>query len=114
MQIVRSSALSRAGTTSGTVYETYIMSPGSIAYGEKAQSNRIGDTASLIMFGDASKNQQALYDYTRFAIHPNGAKWVGTPSGESPTNAELATAANWNLGFQTASRCGFAQILSNG
>jgi len=116
MQIVRSSALTRAGTGSPatTVYETYIMSPGSIAYAAKPQSNRIGDTAALLMEGDASKNNQSLYDYTRFGVHPNGAKWVGTPSGESPTNAELATAGNWNLAFQTASRCGFAQILTNG
>ena len=116
MQIVRSSALTRAGTGSPatTVYETYIMSPGSIAYAAKPQSNRIGDTAALIMEGDGSKNQQALYDYTRFAIHANGMKWTGTPSGESPTNAELATSTNWALAFQSAARCGFAQIISNG
>jgi len=116
MQIVRSSALTRAGTGSPAtvVYETYIMSPGSIAYAAKPQSNRIGDTAALIMEGDGSKNQQALYDYTRFAVHANGMKWTGTPSGESPTNAELATAGNWALAFQSAARCGFAQILTNG
>jgi hypothetical protein len=116
MEVIISDELTRAGTGSPatTVYETYLFAPGAIAFGEKAQSNRIGDVASLVLYGDASKNNQSLYDRVRYIAHINGAKFTGTPSGESPTNAELATSGNWALAFQTASRCGFAQIRSNG
>lgn len=33
----------------------------------------------------------------RYVVHPIGAKWVGTPAGATATNAELATAGNWEL-----------------
>lgn len=33
----------------------------------------------------------------RYVIHPVGAKWVGTPAGATATNAELATAGNWEV-----------------
>lgn len=108
-----SDSLSRAGTTSGTVYETYLIAPGSIAYGEKPQSNTIGDPSSLIVDGDAAKNNQNIYDRLRKLIHVAGTKWTGTPAGQSPTNAELATAGNWALAFTEAKRCGIVQILSN-
>ena len=35
------------------------------------------------------------------AFHVVGTKFVGTPAGELPTNAELATAANWAAVSQT-------------
>jgi hypothetical protein len=30
-------------------------------------------------------------------MHPRGLQWVGTAAGATPTNAELATPANWAL-----------------
>lgn len=116
MEVVISDELTRAGTGSPatTVYETYLFTPGTVGFGEKPQSNRIGDVASLVLDGDAAKNNQSLYDRVRYLVHINGSKFTGTPSGESPTNAELATSGSWGLAFQTASRCGFTQIRSNG
>lgn len=111
--VFTSDSLSRAGTTSGTVYETYLIAPGSIAYGEKPQSNKIGDVASLVVDGNASLNNETIYDRARKLIHVAGTKWTGTPAGQSPTNAELATSGNWALAFTEAKRCGIVQILSN-
>jgi hypothetical protein len=109
-----SNKLVRAGTTSGLVYETYIMSRGVVGYGEKAQAGDVIDVASLQFDTDKSKNNQQIYDRTRFIMHLNGLKWTGTPAGQSATNAELATAANWALAFGTADRVGAVRILSNG
>lgn len=35
-----------------------------------------------------------------YTIHPRGLKWVGTAASKSgPTNAELSTTTNWEVGF---------------
>lgn len=47
---------------------------------------------------DPLKNGGEDYVVSRHAgiAHVRGMKWVGTPAGVTPTNAELATAANWS------------------
>jgi hypothetical protein len=112
--IIYSDTLSRAGTTSGTVYDTYLLAPGSVGWGEKAQSTSVGDVASMTIKADEATNNLTLYDRTRFLVHPVGAKWVGSPAGQSATNAELATAANYELAYTSASRVGMVRILTNG
>lgn len=111
--VVVSNLLVRAGTTSGSVYDTYVIAPGAIAWGMKPQVAGI-DAASLQYDADPSKNQEAIYDRTRMLIHVNGTKWTGTPSGQSATDAELRTSTNWALAFQSADRCGIVQIRTNG
>lgn len=108
-----SNLLSRAGTTSGTTFDTYVIAPGAIAWGMKPQIDGV-DTASLQYERDPSKNQEAIYDRTRAVIHVNGTRWTGTPSGQSATDAELRTSTNWALAFQSADRCGIVQIRTNG
>lgn len=111
--VVVSNLLVRAGTTSGVVYDTYVIAPGAIAWGMKPQVAGI-DAASLQYDADVTKNQEAIYDRTRMLIHVNGTKWTGTPAGQSATDAELLTRTNWSLAFQTADRCGIVQIRTNG
>jgi hypothetical protein len=112
--IFTASALVRAGTTSGFVYDTFLIAPGNVGYGEKAQAADGIDAASLAYYADKDKNNELVYDRTRFLMHVFGTKWVGTPGGQSATNAELQTVGNWNLVFQTANRCGVALIRTNG
>src|SRR5207344_297189 len=81
--------LSRAGTTDGFVYDSYIMASGVIARGEKPQMPDEWDTisvAALQFAADKDKNNAYIYDRTRFLLHINGTKWVGTPAGQSATN----------------------------
>lgn len=107
--------LSRAGTTSGTVYTTYVLAPGSIAMGDKPQSNVIGDMASLLKKEDEDTNVVSFYDRTRFILHPYGARWKGTPAADhSPTNTELATQANWESALSDVKNAGIVQIVTNG
>jgi len=109
-----SDSLVRAGTTSGKVYATYVFMPGVFAWGEKAQAAQSIDAASLSYWLDVQKNNEELYDRTRFIIHPNGLKWTGTPAGQSAADSELATAGNWSLDYSTANRVGIACLRSNG
>jgi hypothetical protein len=112
-----SEKLVRAGTTSGFVYDTYIAGAGQIAYGEKPQTADTGDTvdtAALQFDSDKAKNNQYLYDRTRFVLHINGTRYGGTPSGSSATNAELQTHGSWTLVASSANRVGIACLRSNG
>lgn len=112
--IFTSMALSRAGTTSGTVYDSYLLGPGAFGYGEKAQAGDVLDVASLQYWVDRFKNNSFFFDRTRFVLHPLGMKWVGTAAGQSPTNAELGTIANWNLGWTSANRVPITAFRTNG
>lgn len=117
MPLFISDSLVRAGTTSGYVYETYFLLPGSIGMGDKPQVSAIGEVASLVQEGDASKNQMTIYDRTRFVMHPSGAKWnpaSGVPAGQSPTDAELAAGGNWALAFADAKNVGIVRCRTNG
>lgn len=111
-----SNLLFRAGGQSGFVFDTYIFAPGVFAWGEKAQKDGmlVNDVAVLAIFPDPRLNQTELYDRSRFLLHPNGLKWVGAPAGQSASNAELGTAANWNLDYLTADRVGIVALRSNG
>ena len=112
--IFTSAALARAGTTNGFVYDSYLMTRGSVGMGEKAQQGDVVDAASLQFWRDPDKNNEYIYDRTRFLMQVLGTKWVGTPAAQSATNTELQTAANWNLVFQTANRCGVTCLRTNG
>lgn len=113
--IFTSRTLARAGTANGYVYETYVLSAGCIGIGAKPQSSKVGDTAHLILDETAiAKNNLAVFDRNRYLVHINGTKWVGTPGGQSATNAELATVANWQLVYQSEDRVGGVLIRTNG
>lgn len=109
-----SESLVRAGSTSGYVYDTYIASRGSIGIGEKPQAADVIDTASLQLDTDKGKNNEIIYDRNRFLLHVNGAKWKGTPGGQSATNAELQTTTNWELAWGSAKAVGIVAIRTNG
>ena len=109
-----SDTLVRNGVTNGKVFDTYIFMAGVFAMGEKPQAPQTVDVASLSYWMDTQHNNEEIYDRTRFVLHPNGLRWIGTPAGQSASNAELATPGNWALDLQTASRVGIVCIRSNG
>jgi uncharacterized membrane protein YkoI len=101
------------------IYRSYLMSARSVGIGEKPQSTMIGDVASITEEALASINDRKVFDRTRFVLGLNGLSWKGTPGGQSATNAELATIANWELaknGDTTFDprNVGIAEIVTNG
>ena len=76
--------------TSG-VYPIYFFGQGAFAYNENA---------SLITFEtdrDIYASKSGFVSRRVFTMHPRGIKWVGSPAGETPTNAEYGTSTNWEL-----------------
>lgn len=78
--------------TSTKVAEIYLFGAGAVA---------LNDCPSKTPFEtgrDPLKNGGQEYIVSRHAgiAHVRGIKWVGTPDGATPTNAELATAASWS------------------
>ncbi len=116
--IFTSSRLTRAGTTNGFVYDSYLFASGVVGLGEKPQvggtpASPAIDVASLNYNPDVNLNNERIYDRTRFVMHLNGLKYTGTPSGQSATNTELGTAADWDLVYTTANRAGIVCIRTN-
>lgn len=73
------------------VYPIYFFGEGAFAYNE-------GDALAKIEYArDAKKGMDNLYSRRFFTMHPRGMQWKGTPAGETPSNNELKSAANWAL-----------------
>lgn len=114
--IFTSVSLSRAGANGGFVYETYLITKGTVGYGEKPQQGDTTDVASLQYFRNRDLNNEIVWDRTRFMMGVNLTKWTGAPANVNggPTNAELQNPANWALVGTTANRVGAVCIRTNG
>ena len=117
--IVIDDALVRNADNGGYVYDSYLVLPGTVGYGEKPQvggelNNPVADVASMNMVVDADKNNETLYDRSRFVMHVAGTKWKGDPAAETQTNAELMVTDSWELVYEFAKLCGVACFRTNG
>ena len=82
-----------AGTGSTDVHHTYFFGPGAFAYATAPAKTPVETDR------DSLKGIDYLINRTHYMIHPNGISWVGNAAGNSPTNTELATGANWDKVF---------------
>jgi hypothetical protein len=95
----------RAGSTDGTVYTTYLFGPGAFAKGAAPLDGTplqggIG-TEGVELFRDALASDSGLVNRRRYILHPRGVKFnSASVAGDSPTNAELETASNWTRVFE--------------
>lgn len=86
-----------AGGTSGFVYDTYLFGSGAIAYGE----GTLEPEEAVQVDRDILAGTELLANRRQYIMHPTGVAWqADTVAGDSPTNAELATAANWARVFE--------------
>ena len=94
----------RAGTTSGTVYTSYLFGPGAFALGHAPLNEPVegGHGTKAVEFGRSPLDSDThLVNRRRFILHPRGVKFTSASvAGSSPTNAELETAANWVRVFE--------------
>jgi hypothetical protein len=116
--VFTSELLYRAGSSNGYVYNTFLFAKGVVAKGEKMQASGSPgspaiDVASLNYNPDVNLNNERIYDRTRHVMHLNGMKWTGTPSGQSATDAELATYTNWSYVYTTQNRSGIVCFRTN-
>lgn len=91
----------RAGSTDGTVYTTYLFGEGAFAKGVSPLDGTplqggIG-TEGVELYRDALASDTGLINRRRFILHPRGVRFLSASvAGDSPTNAELELAANWS------------------
>ena len=98
------------------MYETYLITKGTVGYGEKPQQGDTTDVASLQYFRDRDLNREIHWDRSRFILGVNGLSYTGNPANANngTSNAELSVAPSWALKFLTANRVGVAAIRTNG
>jgi hypothetical protein len=91
MRVIRSKNVPTSGTGSTTKYACYVMATGAVGTGQQAALRSEVDRDILAKSDAMSVDWHNVY-------HPLGARWVGSVN---PTNADLATAANWEKVFET-------------
>ena len=95
----------RAGTTDGLVYTTYLFGPGAFAKGASPLGNEplqggFG-TEGVEWTREALASDTLFINRRRYILHPRGVKFTSASvAGNSPTNAELETGANWSRVFE--------------
>lgn len=103
--MVDDSLPTRAGSTDGTVYTTYLFGPGAFAKGVAPLAGEplLGGhgTEGVEWYRDALASDTGLINRRRYLLHPRGVKFTSASvAGDSPTNAELETGANWTRVFE--------------
>ena len=73
-------------------YPIYFFGQGAVAFNEDTDGIEITETDR-----DKLGGNDVLISRRAFVMHPRGLKWVGKAAKTTPSNAELATAANWEL-----------------
>lgn len=77
------------------VYTTFLFGQGAVGYGECSPKK-----ATAVTRDEAAGNgegQEILTNRKHFVLHPRGVKFTrAVMAGDSPTNAELSNATNWD------------------
>lgn len=104
--IVDDTMPTRAGTTDGTVYTTYLFGEGAIAYGEKDLSSEPvpGGFGSygMELARTANVGDSKVFFRRIHMMHPRGIAYgAASQASTFPTNTELETTANWTRKFES-------------
>lgn len=97
--VIVNDALPRvAGATSGFKYTSYLFANGAIGYAEATGVGGPKKPVELQEKADAGNGEgvDTVWYRRHWVMHPRGVRWIGTPAGNSATDAELATGTNWN------------------
>ncbi len=103
------------GTDNPSSYVTYLIGRDAIAYNE--QPMRTSPNVETERKPDQGNGVggDILYTRRQFVMHPYGIAWQdASVAGEFPTNAELATAANWNRVYPERKQVALAYLVTNG
>ena len=103
--IVDDNLPTRAGSTDGTVYTSFLFGPGAFARGTAPLDGTplqggFG-TEGVEMARVPLDSDTVLINRRRYILHPRGVKFTSASvAGDSPTNAELELAANWTRVYE--------------
>jgi len=98
--VVDDNVPTRAGTTDGTVYTTYLFGQGAFGKGvsplDGAPLQGGHGTEGVELARVPLDSDTVLINRRRYILHPRGVKFTSASvAGDSPTNAELENQANW-------------------
>ena len=103
--IVDDNLPTRAGTTDGTVYTSFLFGPGAFAKGAASLDSQplqggFG-TEGVELARVPLDSDTVLINRRRFILHPRGVRFTSASvAGDTPTNAELENGANWTRVFE--------------
>ena len=81
--------------TNRIMYTSYLFAEGAVGLGFGAP--RVPAEVERVAAGGNGEGVETLHSRQHFIMHPRGIKYLGaSQAGASPTNAELALAANWD------------------
>jgi hypothetical protein len=96
--VIVDDSLPAAAQTNQTWYTSVLFGNGAFGYGEGTPTTPT-EVDRTPASGDG-EGQETLFSRRHFCIHPGGFAWQGASmAGTTPTNAELATATNWDRVF---------------
>jgi len=107
--IVDDKAPTRAGTTDGVVYTSYIIRPGGVAMGVAAEDIPI-EFERIALAGNG-QGVETMVARDRFGFHVSGTAWAGSIA-QIPTDVSLASPAAWTKVFHDKA-IGVAAIVHN-
>jgi len=99
-------------TNPGTKYSTYFFGTGAMAYGEGGAPS-LPDDEAVETDRDTLAGNDILITRRHVIFHPRGVKFTGSPSGVSPTSAELENGSNWAKSFDDKN-ISLLSLVSNG
>jgi len=95
----------RAGSTDGVVYTTFLFGPGAFAKGaaplDSAPLQGGFGTEGVELARVALDSDSVLINRRRYILHPRGVKFTSASvAADTPTNVELETGSNWIRVFE--------------
>lgn len=103
LEIVEDDDMPHTVVDGDVVYTNYLLAQGAIAggvssYNEVPPGATAGSTWQMELVRQGEANVSKIINRRRFLWHLRGCKWLDAArAGVSPTNAELANSANWEL-----------------
>ena len=82
------------GESEVKVYTTYLFGQGAMGFAAGTPENAVE------IVREGFKSQSSIINRRQFIMHPRGLAWKGTAADDTPSNEELAVAANWERVFE--------------
>jgi hypothetical protein len=93
-------------TATNSTYTSYILGNNALICSEAKESIPFAIVAD-------TGTREYLVTKKRYICQPLGVSFTGTPSGASPTEAELATSGNWTLSFASETSVPIIRFITN-
>ena len=96
-----------------TLYSTYLVGRGAVAWAEVPPPMPVEIERKPAK--GRGQGVDELYVRRQFVLHPYGIKWTSAEmTDDSPSNAELAKAANWDRVYAERKQVRLSELVTNG